>query len=98
MARHDNAAKEWGALGAWALVPSAITYKQKKQYDSAGGEDRGRSATGRRINQWRHRYCRADGKWGRLINRATGTGSSNCRVEGRRKRPLPLEAGDHRDV
>ena len=26
LARHDDAAKEWGFLGARALVPSAITY------------------------------------------------------------------------
>ena len=29
LARHDDAEKEWGALGARALVPSAITYKPK---------------------------------------------------------------------
>ena len=29
LACHDDATKEWGALGAWALVPSAITYKPK---------------------------------------------------------------------
>ena len=29
LARNDAAAKEWGALGAWALVPSAITYEPK---------------------------------------------------------------------
>ena len=29
LARHDDAAKEWGALGARALVPSAITYEPK---------------------------------------------------------------------
>ena len=27
IARHDDATKEWGALGARALVPSAITYE-----------------------------------------------------------------------
>ena len=27
--RHDDAAKEWGALGSRALVPSAITYEPK---------------------------------------------------------------------
>ena len=26
LARHDYTAKEWGAVGSWALVPSAITY------------------------------------------------------------------------
>ena len=29
LARHDDAAKEWGALGARALVPSTITYEPK---------------------------------------------------------------------
>ena len=29
LARHDDNAKEWGALGARALVPSAITYEPK---------------------------------------------------------------------
>ena len=27
--RNGNAAKEWGALGARALVPSGITYEQR---------------------------------------------------------------------
>ena len=27
LVQHDDAAKEWVALGAWALVPSAITYE-----------------------------------------------------------------------
>ena len=29
LARHDDVAKGWGALGSRALVPSAITYKPK---------------------------------------------------------------------
>ena len=29
LARNDENAKEWGALGAWDLVPSAITYEPK---------------------------------------------------------------------
>ena len=29
LARHDDAAKEWGALGSLALVPSAISYEPK---------------------------------------------------------------------
>ena len=29
LARYDDATKEWGALGAQALVPSAITYEPK---------------------------------------------------------------------
>ena len=26
LAWHNDAVKEWGTLGSWALVPSAITY------------------------------------------------------------------------
>ena len=29
LARHDEAAMEWGALGAQALIPSDITYEPK---------------------------------------------------------------------
>ena len=29
LARHDKTAQNWGALGARALVPSAITYEPK---------------------------------------------------------------------
>ena len=29
LARHDDAEKECGTLRAWALIPSAITYKPK---------------------------------------------------------------------
>ena len=29
LAQHDDTAKEWGALGIRALVPSAITYEPK---------------------------------------------------------------------
>ena len=28
-ARHGDAAKDWDALGVWALLPSAITYEPK---------------------------------------------------------------------
>ena len=38
MARHDDAAKEWGALGFWALVPSAITYEPKINSRTVQGE------------------------------------------------------------
>ena len=36
--RHDDAAKEWGALGARSLVPSAITYKPKINSRDMQGE------------------------------------------------------------
>ena len=38
MLRHDGAAKEWGALGARALVPSAITYEPKISSRTVHGE------------------------------------------------------------
>ena len=38
MARHDDAAKQLGALGAWALVPSAITYEPKINSRTVQGE------------------------------------------------------------
>ena len=54
LARHDDAAKEWGALGAQALVPSAITYEQKINIRTVQGhrtgvgvrQDRGESNVG----------------------------------------------------
>ena len=63
LVRHDNAAKEWGALEARALVPSAITYKPKINSRTVqgkrtgdgtrqeGGEDDGGTETvGRTVN------------------------------------------------
>ena len=44
LARHNDAAKEWGALGAWALVPSAITYEPKINSMSVQGERTGAGA------------------------------------------------------
>ena len=38
LARHDDVAKEWGALGSRALVPSAITYKPKTNSRTVQGE------------------------------------------------------------
>ena len=38
LARHDDSAKEWGALGSWALVTSAITYKPKINSRRAQGD------------------------------------------------------------
>ena len=29
MVRHDNYAKDWGAIGSWDLTPSAIYYKHQ---------------------------------------------------------------------
>ena len=41
MAWHDDAAKEWVALGARALVHSAITYKPKINSRTVQGERTG---------------------------------------------------------
>ena len=38
IARHDDAEKELGALGSWALVPSAITYEPKINSRTVQGE------------------------------------------------------------
>ena len=38
LARHNDAAKEWGALGARALVPSAITYEPNINIRTVQGE------------------------------------------------------------
>ena len=44
LARNNEAAKEWGALGAWALVPSAITYEPKINSRTVQGERTGAGA------------------------------------------------------
>ena len=44
LARHDDATKEWGALGARALVPSAITYEPKINSRTVQGERTGAGA------------------------------------------------------
>ena len=44
LARHNDAAKEWGALGARALVPGAITYKPKINSSTVQGERTGARA------------------------------------------------------
>ena len=42
--RNYDAAKEWGALGARSLVPSAITYKPKINSRAVQGERTGAGA------------------------------------------------------
>ena len=44
LARHDDSAKEWGALGARALVPSAISYEPKINSRTVQGERTGAGA------------------------------------------------------
>ena len=42
--RHEDAAKKWGALGARALIPSAISYKRKINIKIVQGERTGAGA------------------------------------------------------
>ena len=44
LACHDDAAKEWGALGSHSLVPSAITYEPKINSRTVQGERTGAGA------------------------------------------------------
>ena len=44
MTRHYNATNEWGAIGARALVPSAITYEPKINSRTVQGESTGAGA------------------------------------------------------
>ena len=44
LARHDDAAKEWGALGDRPLYPSDITYKHKINSTTVQGERTGDGA------------------------------------------------------
>ena len=44
LARHDDTAKYWGALGARALVPSDITYEPKTNSRTVQGERTGAGA------------------------------------------------------
>ena len=44
MARQNEAAKEWGALGYRALIPSAITYEPKINSRTVQGERTGPGA------------------------------------------------------
>ena len=44
MARHDDAENEWVDLGAWALIPSAITYEPKINSRTVKGERTGAGA------------------------------------------------------
>ena len=43
---HDNYAKEWGALGAWGLIPIAISYKFLINSRTLKGEHPGYGARG----------------------------------------------------
>ena len=106
LARYNDAAKEWVALGAWALVPSAITYEPKINSRTVQGERTrdGERHDGGEADGGTETIVESQGDRGITVNsvekfsRATRTGSSTCRVKGRCKRPRLLEVGDHRNV
>ena len=107
MARHDDDAKEWGTLGAWDLTPSAISYKHQINIRTVQGEGPGPEHGRKGIQKSQHRHIRrcprGRKKWmgkkrSNWVGKEARTGSSDCRVKGRRKRPRLLKSGDHRDV
>ena len=76
LARHDDAAKEWGDLGSWSLIPSAITYEPKinsrtmqgertkaRERQEGGEADGGRDTVGRKVNV----AARLIGKPGKVV-------------------------------
>ena len=44
LARHDDATKEWGVIGSWALVPITITYEPIINSRTVQGERTGEGA------------------------------------------------------
>ena len=99
LAWHEDAAKDQGALGTRALVPSAISYEPKINSRTVQGEmtEAGARQEGGEANGGTDTVGWTVNRDARLVGQ-TGTGSSTCRVKGRGKRPRLLEAGDHRDV
>ena len=98
LARHDGAAKEWGALGARALVPIAITYKPKINSKTVQGERTGAEVQRESGTDKGSAEILVEAQQGGYIRKEAGTGKSTCRFEGRCKRPRLLEVGDHRVI
>ena len=72
LARHDDAAKEWGALGYRSLVPSAITYKPKINSRIVQGDSTGAGARqeGEEADGGTDTVGEAQGGRGRTVNGA----------------------------
>ena len=72
-ARYDDAAKEWGALGARVLVPSAITYEPKINSMAVQGERTGAGARQENVtaDNGTDIVGEAQGGRGRTVNRAS---------------------------
>ena len=97
LARHDDAAKEWGALGARDIIPSAITYEPKINNRKVQGEMTGAGA--QLGNGTADSGTVISGNiQGVSLSEEDRTGTSTFRVKCRCNHPLLQEAGDHRDV
>ena len=72
LARHTETAKEWGALGSRALVPSAITYKPIINSRTVHGERTGAGARqeGGSVNGGTETVEESQGVRSRMVNRA----------------------------
>ena len=71
LARYDDAAKEWVALGAWDPVPSAITCKPKINSRAVQGERTGAGAwqEGREVYGGTETVGESQGGRERMVNR-----------------------------
>ena len=72
LARHNDATKEWGALGSQSLVPSTITYEPKINIRTVQGEKtRARARQeGGEAGGGTETLVEAQGVRGRTVNRA----------------------------
>ena len=70
LAQHDNAAKEWGALGSRALVPNAIPYGPKINSRTVPGERTGAGVRqeGGEADSCTYTVVESQGGRGRTVN------------------------------
>ena len=83
LAQHDDAAKEWGALGPRDLIPSSITYEPKIKSVTVQGE-RNRSAAqqeGRTAKGSTENLLEAQGGSGQTVNMEARLVESTGQVE-----------------
>ena len=74
LARHDDAAKEWGAIGSQVIVPSAITYEPKinsRTIQGGGGGGGGARQEGGEADGGTEKVVEAQGVRARTVNGAS---------------------------
>ena len=83
MAWHGDTTKDWGALGAWDLIPSTITYKPKTNSRTVQGERTGAGARqdGGTANGGADTVGESQGGSGQTVNRAAILSRSPRHVE-----------------